>query len=58
VAGMAYLGLAVNAGQNEAARADADISAPGTPVRVLVVTAREDVQIAGEVRAVLAPTVR
>jgi acetate kinase len=52
-AGLDYLGIALNAGQNEAARADADISAPGAPVRTLVVTAREDITIAREVRRVL-----
>jgi acetate kinase len=53
-AGLEYLGIALNPGQNEAARADADISAPGAPVRTLVVTAREDVTIARDVRRVLA----
>jgi acetate kinase len=50
---MEYLGIALNPGQNEAARGDADISAPGAPVRTLVVTAREDITIAREVRRVL-----
>jgi hypothetical protein len=37
--------------------ADADISGTG-PVRVLVVTAREDIEIARQSRAVLAEQVR
>lgn len=53
VAGLEYLGIAVNPGQNEAARGDANISAPGAPVGVAVVTAREDLEIATQVRSVL-----
>lgn len=53
VAGLEYLGIAVNPGQNEAARGDANISAPGSPAGVAVVTAREDLEIAAQVHAVL-----
>ena len=53
VAGLEYLGIAVNPGQNEAARGDANISAPGSPAGVAVVTAREDLEIATQVRTVL-----
>lgn len=53
---LAYLGIDVDPGRNEAATGDTDISAVGSPVRTLVVTAREDVEIAGQVAAVLAPT--
>lgn len=53
VAGLDYLGIAVNPGQNEAARGDANISAPGSPAGVAVVTAREDLEIAGQVRTIL-----
>lgn len=53
VAGLEYLGIAVNPGQNEAARGDANISAPGSPAGVAVVTAREDLEIATQVRAIL-----
>lgn len=53
VAGLEYLGIAINPGLNEAARADANVSAPGSPAGVAVVTAREDLEIAAQVRAVL-----
>jgi acetate kinase len=52
-AGLAYLGLEVDAAANQSVSPDADISAPGSAVRVLVITAREDVEIAGQVRDVL-----
>ena len=42
--GLEFLGVAVNSGQNEAARGDANVSAPGAPVSVAVVTAREDLE--------------
>jgi len=53
VAGLEYLGIAVNPGQNEAARGDANISAPGSPAGVAVVTAREDLEIVAQVRSIL-----
>jgi acetate kinase len=43
----------IDAGRNTAT-ADADISADDSLVRVLVVTAREDVEIARQARALLA----
>ncbi len=52
VAGLEFLGVSVGPAQDEVT-ADADISGPG-PVRVLVVTAREDVEIARQARAALA----
>ncbi len=51
--GLAYLGVELGRAANDAARGDADIGAPGARVRALVVTAREDLEIAGEVRDVL-----
>jgi acetate kinase len=54
VAGLAYLGLAFDPDRNAAARADADISAGGAAAATLVVSAREDLEIAREVRRVLA----
>jgi acetate kinase len=51
--GLGFLGVRIDAGRN-AATADADISADGSAVRVLVVTAREDVEIARQARALLA----
>jgi acetate kinase len=53
VAGLEFLGLAVNPGQNEAARGDANVSAPGAPAGVAVVTAREDLEIVRQVEALL-----
>jgi acetate kinase len=53
LAGLEYLGLAVNPGQNEAARGDANISAPGSPGGIAVVTAREDLEIVAQVSRLL-----
>jgi acetate kinase len=50
---LGFLGVALDAAANEAATADAEIGAAGAPVRTLVVTAREDLEIAHQVRAVL-----
>lgn len=52
-AALGFLGIAVDAERNHAARGDADISADGAAVRTLVVTAREDIEIAHQVRALL-----
>jgi acetate kinase len=52
---LSFLGVAIDATANQAASSDADISAAGAPVRTLVVTAREDLEIARQVRAVAAP---
>ena len=51
--GLGFLGVAVDPARNRAANADADISAPSAAVRTLVITAREDLEIARQVRAVL-----
>ncbi|MEV5751743.1 acetate/propionate family kinase [Actinoallomurus sp. NPDC052308] len=51
--GLAFLGVRIDPERNAAARADADIGAPGAAVRSLVVTAREDVEVAAGTRAVL-----
>jgi acetate kinase len=53
-AGLGFLGVAVDAERNGAAADDADVSGPGAAVRTLVVRAREDLEIARQVRAVLA----
>jgi acetate kinase len=53
LAGLEFLGIAVNPGQNEAARGDGNISAPGSPAGVVVVTAREDLEMARLVARVL-----
>jgi acetate kinase len=52
-AGLAFLGVAIDPARNSATSADGEITAPGAPVRTLVVTAREDVEIARQTRAVL-----
>jgi len=53
-AGLDFLGVRVDASRNAAAvGCDADVSAAGARVASLVVVAREDLQIAREVRAVL-----
>ena len=51
--GLAFLGVAVDEDSNNAAQGDADISASGSAVRTVVITAREDLEIARQARAVL-----
>ncbi len=53
---LGYLGVAIDRSANETAAADtdADIATTAAAVRTLVIAAREDVQIAGEARALLA----
>lgn len=46
--GLGFLGVAVDADRNARAVPDAEIGAEGSSVRVLVVAAREDLQIARE----------
>jgi acetate kinase len=53
--GLAFVGVAVDARRDAAAEPDADVSTADAAVRTLVVAAREDLEIAREVRAVLAP---
>jgi acetate kinase len=48
-----YLGVALDRDANESAQPDATISAPGSPVRVVVVRAREDVVAARATRELL-----
>jgi acetate kinase len=50
---LGHLGVAIDPDRNAAATGDADISAAGASVRTLVVTAREDLEIARQVRATL-----
>jgi acetate kinase len=54
--GLAFLGVNVDPQENAAASSpfDRDISELNAPVRALVVAAREDLEIAREVRGVLA----
>jgi acetate kinase len=53
-AGLGFLGVALDADANAAATGDADIGASGALVRTIVVTAREDLEVARQVRAALA----
>jgi acetate kinase len=53
-AGLGFLGVALDPPRNATAEPDVEVSAPGAPVRTFVVEAREDVQIARAVTAVLA----
>ena len=52
-ADLAHLGVRVDSTANAAVVGDAEITAAGATVRTLVVVAREDLEIAREVRAVL-----
>jgi acetate kinase len=51
VKGLSFLGLELDIAKNSrAGKADADVSAEGAPARTLVVHAREDIEVAREVR--------
>jgi acetate kinase len=52
-AGLAFLGVELDGARNAAAQGDAEISADGSDVSTLVIAAREDLEIARQVRAVL-----
>jgi acetate kinase len=52
-AGLGFLGVQLDAEANANATADAEIGAPSAPARALVVTAREDLEVAREVRSLL-----
>ena len=54
VSGLGFLGLEIGPTLNANLAADADISAAGAKVPTLVIKAREDVEVAREVRRVLA----
>ena len=53
-AGLGFLGVALDAETNARATADAEIGAPGAPARTLVVTAREDLEVARQRARLLA----
>ena len=53
VDGLGFLGVALDDARNQAGIADSEIGAAGSAVRVLLIAAREDLQVAREVRAVL-----
>lgn len=52
-AGLGFLGVAVDGDRNAQSQADCEIGARGAAVRTLVLTAREDVEIARQVRELL-----
>lgn len=54
-AGLGFLGVALDAAKNAEVAGDAEIARAGATVRAVVVVAREDLEIAREVRAVLDP---
>ena len=51
--GLGFLGVAVDADRNGSTTGDGDISSAGAAVRTVVVTAREDLEVARQVRALL-----
>ncbi|MGH9279582.1 MAG: acetate/propionate family kinase [Acidimicrobiales bacterium] len=51
--GLGFLGVVLDAKRNEATTTDGEITAAGASVRTVVVTAREDVEIARQVRRVV-----
>jgi len=53
--GLSYLGVSIDAQRNEAVDADAGVESAGSSVSVLVVRAREDLEIARQARALLGP---
>jgi acetate kinase len=52
--GLAFLGPAIDGVRNAEADGDVDITADGADVRTLVIRSREDLEIARQVRDVLA----
>ena len=52
--GLAFLGVAIDASTNADAEPDTDVSSPGATVRTHLIAAREDREIARQVRALLA----
>jgi acetate kinase len=55
VAGLRFLGVSVDAARNASAAGDTDITDPGAAVRTFVIAAREDLEIARQVREILGP---
>ena len=54
LAGLGFLGLELGPTLNSSHEGDTDVSAAGARVRTLVIHAREDIEVAREVRRVLA----
>jgi acetate kinase len=53
--GLSHLGVAIDSARNAAIDGDADVRAKGSSVAVLVVRAREDLEIARQARALVLP---
>ena len=51
--GLGFLGVALDPARNSSAEPDEDIGEAGAPIRTFVIRAREDLQIARDVRTVL-----
>jgi acetate kinase len=51
--GLAFLGVRIDPALNAKPSGDAPVSPPGAPVRVLVIHAREEVEMAMEARRIL-----
>jgi acetate kinase len=54
-AGLSFLGVSVDGDRNPSADGDTEITDPGAPVRTFVIAAREDLEIARQVREILGP---
>jgi acetate kinase len=52
-AGLGFLGIELDQDANRGSRPDAEVSAAGAAVRTLVIAAREDLEIAAQVRSLL-----
>ena len=52
-AGLEFLGVELDATRNDTATLDCDVSALGSHVRTVVIEAREDLEIARQVRTLL-----
>ncbi len=52
-AGLGFLGVAVDGARNQETQTDGEIGAHGAQIRMLVLTAREDIEIARQVRGAL-----
>ena len=52
--GLGFLGIAADQESNDSGAGDREIGAPVAAVRALVIAAREDIEIAREVRATFA----
>lgn len=53
LAGLEFLGVRIDHAQNDRADGDTEITGPGSVIRVLVVAAREDLEIARQARRIL-----